>query len=141
MPYLFYQKLIKKLFEHCLLQAEIPALAVLCKSNDFERATFAALLKLRDNHHQGTTNFVDSIQRYESLDLATAQRVMRFLKVRKTADKLPQTNHEKTMLISYFLEQWLSMGTPTAFFDCLITSDVLTPATLGVAVSCLIIKS
>ncbi len=72
--------------KHCLLQAELPALAVLCKSNSFERSTFASLLQLRENIGEASgSQIVEAIRRYESLDMASAQRVMRFLKVRGNA--------------------------------------------------------
>ncbi len=77
--------------KHCLLQAELPALAVLCKSNSFERSTFASLLQLRENIGQASgSQIVEAIRRYESLDMASAQRVMRFLKVRGNAQAASQ---------------------------------------------------
>lgn len=75
---------------HCLLQAELPALAVLCKSNGFQRSTFATLLQLRENLSGiGGNQVIDAIRRYETLDLETAQRVMRFLKVKNAAKPAP----------------------------------------------------
>lgn len=80
---------------HCLLQAELPALAVLCKSSGFQRSTFASLLQLRENLSDITgSQIVDAIRRYETLDLGTAQRVMRFLKVRKLAEQNAVNNQE-----------------------------------------------
>lgn len=77
---------------HCLLQAELPALAVLCKSNGFQRSTFASLLQLRENLSDiNGSQVIDAIRRYETLDLNTAQRVMRFLKVRKLAEANSET--------------------------------------------------
>lgn len=71
---------------HCLMQAELPALAVMCKANSFERSTFASLLQLRGNQNESSaTQIVEAIRKYEGLDLPTAQRVMRFLKVRGAA--------------------------------------------------------
>ena len=69
---------------HCVLQADLPALAVMCKANDFDRNTFAGLLQMRESQSCKLTNsdIIEAIRRYESLDKANAQRVMRFLKVR-----------------------------------------------------------
>ena len=88
--------------KHCLLQAELPALAVLCKSNSFERSTFASLLQLRENIGQASgSQIVEAIRRYESLDKASAQRVMRFLKVRGSAkaasDKIAEDGKEEVV--------------------------------------------
>lgn len=69
---------------HCVLKADLPALAVMCKANNFQRSTFASLLQLRENQSANLSNseILEAIRRYESLDKSTAQRVMRFLKVR-----------------------------------------------------------
>ena len=75
--------------KHCLLQADLPALAVLCKSNSFQRSTFASLLQLRENIGETSgSQIVEAIRRYESLDKASADRVMRFLKVKGSADSI-----------------------------------------------------
>jgi hypothetical protein len=81
--------------KHCLLHADLPALAVLCKSNSFERSTFASLLQLRENISETSgTQIVEAIRRYESLDKASAERVMRFLKVRGSAEAAKKQNQE-----------------------------------------------
>ena len=73
----------KKTVRHGLLTAELPALAVMCKANGFQRSTFASLLQLRENLSDiKSSQIIEAIRRYEGLDLSTAQRVMRFLKVR-----------------------------------------------------------
>lgn len=78
---------------NCLLQAELPALAVMCKANHFRRTTFASLLQLRENLSDiSGTEIIDAIRRYEDLELETAQRVMRFLKVRKINSKNDEQN-------------------------------------------------
>lgn len=77
----------EKTVGHGLLSAELPALAVMCRANNFERSTFASLLQLReDNSNISSTAVIDAIRRYETLDLSTAQRVMRFLKIRGIQD-------------------------------------------------------
>lgn len=78
----------QEVVQHCVLQADLPALAVLCKANNFQRSTFASLLQLRENViDTDASQIVDAIRRYESLDIENAQRVMRFLKVRKGAEE------------------------------------------------------
>lgn len=73
----------KKTVEHGLLTAELPALAVMSKASGFQRSTFASLLQLRENLSDiSSSEVIDAIRRYEGLDQTTAERVMRFLKVR-----------------------------------------------------------
>ncbi len=69
---------------HCILNAELPALSVMCKANKFRRSTFAGLLQMREsqNSQMANSELLDAIRRYENLDVSSAQRVMRFLKVR-----------------------------------------------------------
>lgn len=68
---------------HGILNAELPVLSVISKANHFKRTTFASLLQMRENLSDLSSNdIIDAIRRYESLDVATAQRVMRFLKIR-----------------------------------------------------------
>lgn len=82
--------------KHTLTKAELPALAVLCKANTFERSTFASLLQLRENlSNTSGSEIVEAIRRYESLDLETAQRVIRFLKVRNSAALATASNGEE----------------------------------------------
>ena len=71
---------------HTLYEAEVPALAVLCKASQFKRETFGAILQERV-HASGlpTDQVVSAMKRYESLNDETAQRIFRFLKVRLSA--------------------------------------------------------
>jgi len=76
-------ELDRKTVKHALLTAQLPVLAIMCKANSFQRSTFASLLQLRENlSNIESTEIIEAIRRYESIDLTTAQRVMRFLKVR-----------------------------------------------------------
>jgi len=71
---------------HSLYEAEVPALAVLCKAFHFRRETFGALLQERvRNSNLSTEHVVSAMQRYEALTDETAQRILRFLKVRLSA--------------------------------------------------------
>lgn len=68
---------------HTLYEAEVPALAVLCKAYHFKKESFAALLQERIR--AGTLagdHVLNALKRYETLSDETAQRILRFLKVR-----------------------------------------------------------
>lgn len=68
---------------HTLYEAEVPALAVLCRAFHFKRETFGALLQERVRTAGLSTELVMSaMKRYDSLNDETAQRIFRFLKVR-----------------------------------------------------------
>ncbi len=68
---------------HTLYEAEVPALAVLCRAFHFKRDTFGALLQDRVHRAGLSADLVMSaMKRYDSLDDETAMRIFRFLKVR-----------------------------------------------------------
>lgn len=67
----------------CLLKAELPALAILCKANNFKSSTFLAIAEVRSNRGSlKSTELAQVMRDYDSLTFATSQRIMRFLKVR-----------------------------------------------------------
>ena len=68
---------------HTLYEAEVPALAVLCRACHFKRETFASLLqeRIKTNNLPGDL-VVSALKRYDALNDETAQRIFRFLKVR-----------------------------------------------------------
>ena len=79
-------KIEPDMVQHCLFESEIPALSVLCRANDFSRNTFGSLLQLRVEADQLPTNMVlSAMKRYDMLQKETAERIMRFLKVRLSA--------------------------------------------------------
>ena len=68
---------------HTLYEAEVPALAVLCRAYHFKRETFGQLLQERVRASGlATDQVVSAMKRYDSLNDETAQRIFRFLKVR-----------------------------------------------------------
>ncbi len=68
---------------HTLYEAEVPALAVLCRAFHFKRDTFGALLQDRVQRAGLSADLVmNAMKRYDSLDDETAMRIFRFLKVR-----------------------------------------------------------
>ncbi len=67
----------------CLLKAELPALAILCKANNFKSSTFLAVAEVRTSEGDlKSTELAKVMRDYDSLTYATSQRIMRFLKVR-----------------------------------------------------------
>ncbi len=71
---------------HTLYEAEVPALAVLCRAYHFKRETFGLLLQERVRASGlATEHVVSAMKRYDSLNDETAQRIFRFLKVRLSA--------------------------------------------------------
>ena len=67
----------------CLLRAELQALAILCKSAHFQSSTFLALAELRMQAGGVQSTAIAKLMRdYDALAPATAERIMRFLKVR-----------------------------------------------------------
>lgn len=78
----------QRVIRHCLLEAELAALGILCKASQFNEKTFAALLQLRLQLTGMPSNVaITEMKRYQNLDESTAQRVLRFLKVRLLAEK------------------------------------------------------
>ncbi len=68
---------------HTLYEAEVPALAVLCRAFHFKRETFGAMLQERVRRAGLSADLVvAAMKRYDSLNDETAQRIFRFLKVR-----------------------------------------------------------
>lgn len=65
--------------EHCLFQANLPALMVLCKAHKLAASTFTSLLQLRENNTETViTDTIGLLRRYEAMTPDTAQRVIRF---------------------------------------------------------------
>ena len=68
---------------HTLYEAEVPALAVLCRANHFNRETFGTILQERVRSTGLSADLVVSaMKRYDALNDETAQRIFRFLKIR-----------------------------------------------------------
>jgi len=64
---------------HCMFEAHITALMVLCRANKLEQATFKVLLSLRENHTgEPTDDTVGLMRRYDEMTPETAQRIIRF---------------------------------------------------------------
>lgn len=68
---------------HCLFNADLSSLGVLCKANQFSRETFSALLRLRVVRKKISKSVVaDALQRYDVLSYEKALKVMDFLEKR-----------------------------------------------------------
>ncbi|MGE0612275.1 MAG: DUF2336 domain-containing protein [Hyphomicrobiales bacterium] len=70
---------------HCLLKADVTALAVLCKSLGFENNTFSSLLQLRtaSSPVSGKT-IAEAMRHYDALDKRNAEETMRQVRARLT---------------------------------------------------------
>ncbi|MDA7947427.1 MAG: DUF2336 domain-containing protein [Hyphomicrobiaceae bacterium] len=84
-----------RMISHCLLKADIAALGILCKANDFQGTTFLALIKTRNGDQRiRSSDIARSMREYENLSVRNANRTLRFLKVRcnttTEADQMPQ---------------------------------------------------
>lgn len=67
----------------CLLRAELPALAILCKAHSLKSSTFLALAETRTGSAAVPSSaMARAMREYETLSIATAERVMRYLKLR-----------------------------------------------------------
>lgn len=72
---------------HCLLTADLTALAVLCKANDFNHTTFAALVQLRSASNPLPVRVVtDAMRHYELLNPDTARHAIKVVQ-KKSAGK------------------------------------------------------
>jgi len=71
---------------HVLFDPTCEALTIACRSLDFSRAGFVAILKLVSGDGKAVSDQAEEALRlYNSLPLAAAQRTMRFWRVRRTA--------------------------------------------------------
>lgn len=67
----------------CLLNAELPALMILCKAHRFSSPTFLALVATRTGDgNPKSSALAKTVRDYDALGVATAERIMRFLQVR-----------------------------------------------------------
>ena len=81
-------QLDKAMVEHCLFQAHISALMVLCKAHNFASATFNGLVQFRESQTGEPINdTIGLLRRYESMTPDTAQRIIRFSDKRRKVAK------------------------------------------------------
>lgn len=73
---------------HCLFEAHISALMVLCKANRLASSAFTSLLQLRETETgQPVNDVVGLMRRYEGMTPDTAQKIMRFSQKRSDGDE------------------------------------------------------
>jgi len=73
---------------HCLFEAHIPALMVLCKAHGLAAGTFTALLQLKESHtRQPSNDTAGLMRRYDGMTRETAQRIIRFSDQRRRLDE------------------------------------------------------
>ncbi len=68
---------------HCLLDADLSALAVLCKAKKFKKITFAALIQLRTAPNPLHVRIIaDAMRHYDTMDVETAKRAIQTVRNR-----------------------------------------------------------
>ncbi|HDO52794.1 MAG TPA: DUF2336 domain-containing protein, partial [Rhizobiales bacterium] len=81
-------QLNETMLEHCLFEAHIPALMVLCKAHGLAPGTFTALLQLKESHtRQPSNDTAGLMRRYDGMTRETAQRIIRFSDKRRMLDE------------------------------------------------------
>jgi uncharacterized protein (DUF2336 family) len=89
-------QLDKAMVEHCLFQAHISALMVLCKAHSIAPGTFTALLQLRESiSGEPTSDTIGLMRRYEGMTSETAQRIISFSDKRPEAAKAASSQNTK----------------------------------------------
>ncbi len=77
-------KLAPNLARHCLLVADVSALMVLCKANNFASGTFSALMSLRDaNTSASAIDTVSMLKRYDAMKAHTARRIIDYANAKR----------------------------------------------------------
>lgn len=83
-----FAELDKTMAEHCLFQAHISALMVLCKAHGLAPGAFTALLQIRETvTGEPTEDVIGLMRRYESMTAETAKRIISFSEKRPGANK------------------------------------------------------
>jgi len=75
-----------QMISYCLLKADVAALGVICKASGFKSTTFLTLLQTR-NGKEGipARDVARAMREYEVLSTENANRTLRFLKIRSSA--------------------------------------------------------
>jgi uncharacterized protein (DUF2336 family) len=84
---LAFSRLVDVEFElahHIFDARDLDAVALLCRGSDFERAVFVALAIALDDPGHGLARADEFSKLYESVSVQSAQRALRFWKIRKT---------------------------------------------------------
>ena len=73
---------------HCLLDADLSALAVLCKAGKFKSTTFAALIQLRTASNPIHVRIIaDAMRHYDTMDFKTAKHAIQTVRNRTTDEE------------------------------------------------------
>lgn len=76
-----------RMVSYCLLNADIAALGIICKANDFKSTTFLVLMQTRNGKNGiPARDVARAMREYEKLSAANANRTLRFLKMRCSAE-------------------------------------------------------
>lgn len=72
-----------RMISHCLLKADISAIGIICKANDFQSPTYLTLIQMRIGQKGiSSRDVARAMQEYDTLSISNAKRILRFLKVR-----------------------------------------------------------
>ena len=94
-------RLSQDMTRHCLFEAHITALLVLCKAHKLAQRTFTSLLLLREKHTGESTNdTVGLMRRYDGMTSETAQRVIRFSDKRQKADNAEKRKSDEPQALA-----------------------------------------
>jgi len=76
-----------RMISHCFLKAEIAALGIVCKANNFKSQTYLAFIQTRTGKNLiDARTIVHAMREYDKLSQSNAMRTLRFLKVRSNVD-------------------------------------------------------
>ena len=86
-------ELDRRIASHCLLKADLAALAILSKSCSFQNATFAALIQIRTSEVPLTgKEIADAMRHYDTLKQANADEMISAVKERFTSQSAARTS-------------------------------------------------
>lgn len=72
-----------QMISHCLLNADIAAIGILCKANNFNNSTYLSLVQTRAKSESiPARDIIQAMREYDLLNVANAKRTLRFLKIR-----------------------------------------------------------
>lgn len=77
-----------RMISHCFLKADVAALSIVCKANDFKAQTFLAFLQTRTGQDGiDAGGIAQAMREYDRLSKPNAMRTLRYLKMRNTVSQ------------------------------------------------------
>lgn len=76
-----------RMVSHCFLKADIAALGIICKANNFKSQTYLAFIQTRTGKDGiDSKSIIRAMREYDALSQSNAMRTLRFLKVRNNVE-------------------------------------------------------